>query len=199
MKKLKSGQLRILKNLSKKISKIDKIFIAIVFGSFARGDYGPKSDIDLLIIVKNDKERDNVKNELIQATEGFERNVQVVIRSLKELRQTDTGLLKRIFREGKIILLKNFAEFNASKLLNLKPFRIYSFDISKLKNSKKVKFSQALYGQKVGKYVYKGVVDKADGIKLGSGCILIPEREKTEVDKFFKSHKVEPETLEAFI
>lgn len=199
MRKLKSEQSRILKNLSKKICRINKILIAIVFGSFARGDYGPKSDVDLLVIVKTDKEKDKVKDELIQLTEDFEKDVQVMIRSLKELKQTDTGLLKRIFREGKIISLKNFVEFNASNLLNLKPFRIYYFDISKLKNSGKVKFSQALYGQKVGKYKYKGVVDRVNGIKLGSGCVLVPEEKGREIDDFFKYHKVEPETIECFI
>lgn len=196
---MKSEQLRILKRLSKGIAEIEGIAAAIVFGSFARGDYGPKSDIDLLLIIKSEHKKDYVKEELIRRTEELERGIQPIIRTVKELKKTDTGLLKKAFREGKIILLRHFIKFNAFKLLNLKPFRIYSFDISKLKRSKKVKFSQALYGQKVGKYSYKGTVDKAGGIKLGSGCILVPEEKTKEMDTFFRSYKTKPETWETFV
>lgn len=195
MKKLRREQSRILKDISRRISKIEWITLAMVFGSFSRGDYGPKSDIDLFVLTS---EKEKTREELIKATEGMERNIQPVIRTPKELKRTDKGLLKKVFREGKIILLRNFVWFDSSKLLDLKPFRIYLFDISKLRKEEKARFSQMLYGQKVGKYRYAGIAEKAGGIKLGSGCVLFPEEKTAEAEKFFSSKKIKPKTFEVF-
>lgn len=195
---LKPEQSRVLKDLSERISKIEGILLAMVFGSFARGDYGPGSDIDLLVVAESGEADDKVRDELMKRTEDFDRSVRPVIRCLGELKKTDTDLLKKIFREGKIISIKGFVEFDAHKLLNLKPFRLCSFDVSGLKRSAKVKFSRTLYGRRVGKYSYSGIIHRVDGIKLGKGSVLVPEERSKEIHDFFKAYGAKVESWEVF-
>lgn len=47
---LKTNYNTILRRLSKKLASIDAIDAIVLYGSFARGDYGAKSDVDLLLI-----------------------------------------------------------------------------------------------------------------------------------------------------
>lgn len=87
----------------------------MVYGSFARGDYGPRSDIDLFIIVDNKKSREKVENAILGL--DIERHIQPTIRSVSELKNTDFGLLRNIFREGELLFLRRPLSLDIPKLL----------------------------------------------------------------------------------
>ena len=121
---------------------------------------------------------------------GIGRSIQPTIRTLKELEKTDSGLLKNIFQEGRILYLKEPAEIPSSLLIGRKQQIIYAFQIARLSQKDKVKFNNEFYGRKKGKYSYKGILGELGGQKLSPGCILIPLSERQKVEKYFKKSKV---------
>jgi len=104
--------------MDKNVPFIDKIVPMIVslaspdqiilFGSYARGDYTDKSDIDLLIIKKNLKNGREINNILYRAF--FENKIDVPIdlisvdcNKYNELNNTIGYIYKTIKEEGKIL------------------------------------------------------------------------------------------------
>jgi predicted nucleotidyltransferase len=83
----------------------DKI---ILFGSYARGDYTNKSDIDLLIIKKNMKNEHKISDELYMAF--FENKIRIAVdvipidyEKYNKLNNQIGYIYKTIKEEGKII------------------------------------------------------------------------------------------------
>ncbi|MFH0732292.1 MAG: nucleotidyltransferase domain-containing protein [Candidatus Omnitrophota bacterium] len=182
---------RIFKKIVKSLSEIDDIRAIILYGSFARNEATSRSDIDLLILTSEKATFKEAQENIISIESEIGRNIQPTIRTLKELKKTDSGLLQNIFQEGKIIYLKEPTDIPSSMLLEQKPQLIYSFQISNLGQNKKVKFNNEFYGRKKGKYSYKGLLNEIGGQKLSAGCALIPQGEKQKVEKFFKKFKVQ--------
>jgi len=78
---------RILKRIVNELSVISDIKLIILYGSFARGDYGPKSDIDLLIITTKPKSLNEIQNKIIGIEEKIGKSIQPIIRTEKELKK----------------------------------------------------------------------------------------------------------------
>ena len=181
---------RIYKKIAKNLSAINDVRAVILYGSFARGEATPRSDVDLLILVSEKKTIKLVQDVIITLEREIGRSIQPTIRTLKELENTDSGLLKNIFQEGRILYLKEPADIPSSLLIGRKQQIIYAFQIIMLSQKDKVKFNNEFYGRTKGKYSYKGILGELGGQKLSSGCALIPLSEKKKVEKYFKKSKV---------
>jgi len=195
---LAKGSVRKLQKIFKKIvqelSKINEVKLIILYGSYARGDFGPKSDIDLFILVSRNNVLENVQNAIIRIEEKTGKSIQPTIRTEEEFKKTDSGLLQNLLREGKILFLHGFHEISAVELLKQKPFIIYSFRINLLSQRKKAKFNREFYSRAKKNYAYRGLLQKLGGERLASGCILIPFRKRNLLEKFFKKYKIEFES-----
>ena len=180
------------KNLFRKIvtelSPIEDLKAIILYGSFAREDYGPRSDIDLMLITTQKEAIEKIQNKIISLE--LSRNIQPVIRTEKELIETDSGLLQNLFLEGKILFLREPLDIDVAALLHLKPFLLYMFDLGNLDQKTKAKFNRKFYSRKRENYNYPGILKNLGGEKLGSGCVMIPFSEKKTLEKFLRSHKV---------
>ncbi|MBF0217782.1 MAG: nucleotidyltransferase domain-containing protein [Candidatus Omnitrophica bacterium] len=181
---------RLYKKIAKALSSIDDVRAVILYGSFARDEATPRSDIDLLILVSDKKATKPVQDAVITLEREIGRVIQPTIRTTKELEQTDSGLLKNIFQEGKILYLKEPADIPSSLLIGQKQQVIYTFQIAKLSQNDKVKFNNEFYGRKKGKYNYNGTLKDLGGQKLSPGCILIPISAKQKVEKYFKRLRI---------
>jgi len=179
--------------LVEELSGIPSVRLIVLYGSWAKGEASRKSDIDLFILAGR---RDRERIEDIISKGDF--RVQPVIRSPAELRTMDSGLLANILRDGKILYAKNF-ELDVSKILKQKPVVIYNFKLSNLSQQTKRKFNSALYGTKIKKYTYTGLLGDAGGIQLGRGCILIPENRRKQVESLFASYKIKYEKITAWV
>ena len=76
----------------------------ILFGSFARGDAGSASDIDVLVVVPDGVHRRETARNIYRGLEGFPLPVDVVVATVSDLdRYKDSpGLVYReALREGK--------------------------------------------------------------------------------------------------
>lgn len=185
--------MREIEPLVEELCRIPSVKLIVLYGSWARGEASRKSDIDLFIIAGR-KDRESIESIISKA----DFRVQPVLRSLSELRTMDSGLLSNILREGKILYVKNF-ELDVSKILSQKPAVIYNFKLQNLSQQMKRKFNSALYGTKIKKYSYLGLLGKADGMQLGRGCILVPERRRREVESLLDSYKIKYEKISVWV
>ena len=134
---------RIYKKISERLSESAGIIGAILYGSYAREEETSRSDIDILLISKNEESKTDIQNLIIELEEEIDRIIQPTIRTLFDLKDTDSGLLQNIFEEGKILFLKEPLELPVGSLLNLKPFVIYSIKLNNLEQKEKAKDKNA--------------------------------------------------------
>ena len=183
-----------LKSISKKITesllKINDVRAIVLYGSFARGDFGPKSDIDLFILTGGRDTVEKVEKEIVQLEREVEIDIQPTIRTIEELNKTDTGLLQNVFQEGKVLYTKEPLDIPAVSLLEQKPYFIFSFNLNNLNQKQKTAFNRELYEQTKGKYTYKGLLKELGGEKISPGCVIIPDNKEEVLLKFFKKHRV---------
>jgi predicted nucleotidyltransferase len=125
----------LFKKIVKAFSAVGDLKAIILYGSFARGDYGPRSDIDLMFITKKKRTVEEIQDIIISLELG--RSIQPIIRTEKELTETDSGLLQNLFLEGNILFLREPLDLDVSMLLHLRPFLLYTFDLGKLDQKKK--------------------------------------------------------------
>jgi len=184
---------RIFKRIVKELSVISDIKLIILYGSFARGDYGPKSDIDLLIITTKPKSLNEIQNKIIGIEEKIGKGIQPIIRTEKELKKTDIGLVQNLLQEGKLLYLKEPFEISASEITKQKPYVIYTFQLNSLDQKTKAKFDRELYTRTKKKHVYQGLLQKIGGQRFSPGCIIIPFDKKNIVEKFFGRYKIKYE------
>lgn len=189
---------RILKKITKDLSEIPDLRLVVLYGSYARGEVTSRSDIDLFILTTKLNTQEEIQNKVIGLESEVGRNIQPTIRTISELQKTDSGLLQNIFKEGKVLYLREPAEIPSAALLQQKPYIIYSFRISKLSQRDKVRFNRSLYEQKRKGYKYKGLLNELGGKKLSSGCVMVPNNQKEKIEKFFKKLNVKFEQLKVW-
>jgi predicted nucleotidyltransferase len=156
---------RIYKKITERLSESAGIIGGILYGSYAREEDTTRSDIDILLISKNEESKNDIQNLIIELEEEIDRIIQPTIRTLSDLKDTDSGLLQNIFEEGKILFLKEPLELPVGSLLNLSLFIIYSIKLNNLEQKEKAKFNRHLYERKSQKYKYTGLLNELNGKK----------------------------------
>jgi predicted nucleotidyltransferase len=186
---------RLLKKIVNDLSSISDVKAVVLYGSFARGENTSRSDIDLLILTAKEKTKEEIQNRIIDLELQIGKSIQPTIRTIAELKKTDSGLIQNIFKEGRILYIKEPADIPAALLLEHRPYLIYSFRLNNLSQKEKVKFNRALYAQVRKGYKYKGLLDKLGGKKLSPGSIIISHLHRADMERFFKKFNVQYEQL----
>jgi len=78
----------------------------VLFGSAARGEMGPDSDIDVMVVMPDGTHRLNATRELYKQLSGFGFPVDIVVATPKILEQhkNNIGLIYRtVLAEGKVV------------------------------------------------------------------------------------------------
>jgi len=190
------NQKRNLKKLVKCLTPIAGVKTVILYGSFARGDFGPKSDLDLFIIT----DKAGARNAVLRALAELEldRRIQPTVRTEQELRKTDTGLLQNVFDDGKVIYLREPMEIPVKALLGLKPFSIFIFELTHLDQKTKARFNREMYDRSRGRYKYDGLLGEIGGRRLSRGCVLVSTSAKARLLRFFKKYSVRVQEIEVW-
>lgn len=176
----------------KELAGIKPLQAIILYGSFARGEVSPKSDIDLLLVFDSKGEARKQEKRVVEilTRARAKRIIVPACMGVEEL-QESPDLIYNVMRDGKVMYKRIGVElWPPAKLLGGRPMIIYEFDLAGLPHQKKVKLNRILYGVQVGKYSYKGLVEQRGGYRLGKGAILIPADTEAEFDGFFDSSKI---------
>lgn len=179
-----------IKTISKSNSNIQA---TVLFGSYAREQAHVQSDIDICIIVKNEKLQNQISNQILRLEKKYDKNIDILI-TTPALKDLDRQLVETILREG--IVLYGTLPYISIQQLELEPYEIIKYDLSRLSQSDKMKIKRLLYGIKTKKKykgkIYeskqKGIVEDFGGLRIGIASILIPEKLSWEVENMLRQY-----------
>ena len=181
-----------IKTISKSNSNIQA---TVLFGSYAREQAHVQSDIDICIIVKNEKLQNQISNQILRLEKKYDKNINILI-TTPALKDLDRQLVETILREG--IVLYGTLPYISIQQLELEPYEIIKYDLSRLSQSDKMKIKRLLYGIKTKKKykgkIYeskqKGIVEDFGGLRIGIASILIPEKLSWEVENMLRQYEI---------
>lgn len=179
----------------------------ILFGSVARGDFGPGSDIDLFI----DATKDLRALELIvkKSQREFEsassrswrlRKIELPLRPIVgDLNSSRWSALKREIISSGITLFGEYRELPK----NQKHFFLFSISLKGLKPRLKVKFIRRLYGYQTKKekktYRHFGMLEQEKAVKLNPSTLLVPAVAYKELYSLIKEFKIKCRVREVWM
>ncbi|MBT4376623.1 nucleotidyltransferase domain-containing protein [archaeon] len=168
--------------------EVDKI---VLYGSVARGDFGEGSDIDLFVEADGKNERkihrliqDFYKTEVARNSKlkGIENNISVIVGRLGSKEWKD--LNRAILNSGIVLYGKYKSNVEKSDSYSLFVFENIKPD------KKRIAVFRKLFGFRVGKKSYPGLVNDLKGIKIGKGSILIPLESSMKIKDYFREKKI---------
>jgi len=178
------------------LRSIQGIETAIVYGSIARGDYGPSSDIDVLLIVDTPETVD-LAQDLLAGLE-LNRAVQPIIRTREQLEAADSGLVKYIFQEGMVLFARAPLFIPAASILDIHPWVLYSFELTDLPQKEKARFNRQLYSSTR----YKGsggLLGEVGGKKIARGCVIVPASAQKNMEALFRRFRIQAQSTEIWM
>lgn len=174
----------------------------ILFGSMVRGDFGPRSDIDMLMVFDEQDPGQHLAEitKLITALKPH-REIRPVLTNMKDI---GADLLKEIVREGVVLYGKIVV---ATDYLAIKPYLVVSYDLSGTDSTTRQRVARRVYGysscKRVGKrvreYRYPGLVDRRDCFVLGKGVVALPVETARGFIEFLRENHVKAVQHEAYM
>lgn len=178
-----------IETIARKLARFPEVKAVILFGSVARGDAKPSSDIDLLVVTSEKDAEEKIAMNMIKLQEKAGRKLQTIIKTEKELKHASPALLQNISHHGKLIYLAPGAEIPVREFIRGKMMTIFCYDISHLRQNKKNELSRALYGyrQKTRNKIYetKGMLGRYNGERIGKAVIMVPSEHKEVFKELF--------------
>jgi predicted nucleotidyltransferase len=173
-----------------------------LFGSMVRGDFGPRSDIDVLMIFDEPNPGRHLAeiSKLITALKP-RREIRPVLTNMKDV---GVDLLKEVVREGVVLHGKLVV---TPDNLAIKPYFIVSYDLSGTDSTTRQRVARRVYGysssKRIGKrvkeYRYQGLVDRRGCFVLGKGVVALPVETAKGFIEFLKENHVKAVQREAYM
>jgi len=169
------------------LSKYEEIENIILFGSLASGRFNENSDIDICILFKPNTPKSmetTIFDHFLNLGKLLNRSIQCIFFFPEDINNWDTNFLENILAEGQLLTGNSNYNEILIKTLELKPYQIITLNLRALNSSAKMKLKRILYGYKTSKkysekiyrYQKRGLVKELQGIKLGRGSFIIPEK-----------------------
>ncbi|HLD49100.1 MAG TPA: nucleotidyltransferase domain-containing protein [archaeon] len=173
----------------------------ILFGSASRGSADKESDVDIFIDTTSKKNHDKIKkiidnfyNTQIYKSwnlRGIKNSISAIAGDIESNEWKD---LKRSIITDGIIL---FGKYKSTPE-KLKQCTLFSYiDIKDAK--KRVNLYRKLFGYKLGKKYYEGIVIKSNGLRHGRGSFSVPIEHYKEIREVFREMKVTPKITEIWL
>lgn len=172
------------------VSKIENIERVILHGSVARGDFDEDSDVDLFIDTNlREKKIDKVLESYYKTRKfkewklkGLDNEFSLIVGRL-DAREWK-NLKRAIINTGIVLYGKYKAE---SEKVN--HYTLFSFENIK-PDRKRIAVFRKLFGFKVGKKSYSGLIKEIDGVRVGKGTVLVPIEHAGKLKNYFHDKKV---------
>ncbi len=171
-----SKKLKSLQDFSRKIFEKNKdiIFDIVLFGSSIKGKAKP-ADIDIAVVFKKKIGQERI-NKIFEGLGQFHMEYVFLEELYKET------LWPTILQEGYSLLQSK----HVYKMLGFDSMFLFVYDLKKLNNSNKSRFSHALFGKKKR----DGLLFEMKGKQLGRGCIAIGTENSERMRSFFETWNV---------
>ena len=163
---------KFVKIVTQKVPSIEAI---ILYGSLAREDFDKRSDIDLMIVIKEEQPTNfsPIISEIISDLKPH-REIRTILTNMNDY---DEDYYQNVIRDGRVLFGKLLL---SPDNIALQPYLLISYDLSGKKNSLQVRISKKVHGYKSKKildgkekiYKYTGLID-IEGAKLVSKSALI--------------------------
>jgi predicted nucleotidyltransferase len=172
-----------IERLATSISKVDGVVSIFLFGSHARGEADEGSDVDLLVLFKDEKSLWKGRKDVFKVTAATSLLTQALTRTVEEFwEKTEPTFREEILRDGRMLYLSPpvNAIFESIVLL--------AFDLKKLGQSDKMKVRNRLQA-----LVKKGAR------RLGRGCLLMRKEDASAAEDILKTMGVDYEMIPALL
>ncbi len=202
----KNPQLEKIKNIIKNfidnnVSKYEEIESVVVFGSLASGKFNKESDIDICVLFKRDTSKimeNTIFNYFLSLGKELNRSIQCVFFFPEDINNWDTIFIENILAEGQLLYGNSNYKEILKQTLEFKPYQIITLNLRAINNAAKMKLKRILYGYKSTKHYYeklyeyekKGLVKELQGMKLGRGSFIIPEKDLLLVENKLKEFDI---------
>ncbi len=164
----------LIKNAVEQLRDLPHLKAIILYGSYARGDFDRRSDIDLLIIVDAQQPKKFLK-EVIKRVSSIDPEGKISPR-LTNFKDYDPAFFQNVLREGRVLFGSLVV---GAKNLALQPYRLINYDLTTLPASVKVRISRRVYGytslKGAKKYRYQGLADEEGVFVFPTSTVLLPE------------------------
>lgn len=173
---------------SNKINSYENIISIILFGSEARGESTPQSDVDIAIIYS--KKDDNTIKEINSMKPEEFQLIHVTLDELKE----EATLIGALSGEG--ILLYGKPVSVSLEDMELKTKMIIAYDTTRLNQNNRNKLNRALYGGK-SSYIkdnkkttkfYPGIVHEIRAKKIAKSVLILDRKNYPQITKTLKRY-----------
>ncbi|MEM3551263.1 MAG: nucleotidyltransferase domain-containing protein [Candidatus Bathyarchaeia archaeon] len=177
---LKEEELRkLVAKLASEAPSMEGLTSIILYGSYARGNHHRKSDVDLLLIFRDEeslmKAEDKIQTIycLSDATLSIE---TITLNRMEEYAKSNPYLFRNILKEGLIVFASPPFKIKLKEALNGWLKVLITYEMTQLPNRTKKKIDRILYGVKhKGKWICKGITSEEE--RIGRGTLLLtPEK-----------------------
>lgn len=176
------------KRFALEASRLRGLLSVVLYGSYARGDFGRKSDVDLLLIfdTKANARRSERRVNIMTARSNV--LMRPVTETLEELEAKPQEYVRTAMAEGYVLYMREggFNLRKATAMLGLRPQYLITYELHTLSKSDKNRVNYALFGR--GNY--KGVARRLGLTKIAAATLLVPLEHLAEITQFFESHKI---------
>ena len=173
--------------IDSKFSKFEEIESIVLFGSLESGKFNEESDIDICVLFKRATPKileNTIFNYFLTLEKELNRSIQCVFFFPEEINNWDTIFIENILAEGQLLYGNSNYYDTLIIALEFRPYQIITLNLRALNSSSKMKLIRILYGYnttkkysgKLYKYKKEGIVKKMQGMKLGRGSFIIPEK-----------------------
>ena len=203
---------RALELFAERVWKRNEVLAIMVYGSVARGDAGPKSDVDVFVLAdvptasavrRVESEINSIARDVsalpIMRTNN-ESGAQVRIEALVSTPKlaANEPVWRNVLREGRVVRARGPLIIPELK----KPangFSIYSIETSGMNKSERSKVSLYLHGRTSSyrttsggrvKKEYAGILEETGGQPMGRGVFIVPAGNESAFEDFLTANKV---------
>jgi predicted nucleotidyltransferase len=181
----------VLESLRESIPK-RRLRALVLFGSAARGEFGPESDLDLLAMPRTRGDGSQVLAAIRAVEERFPIRIAVLVSHSPKLDDLERQLLESILREG-VPLVGKLPAIDVRRL-DLQPVRLLALNLRGLNQREKVRLERELFGyrseRRHGRKRYgsqsPGFLQRHGGRRIGRSLAAVPERAVPELERLLE-------------
>lgn len=165
-----------LDDLVRRLRSDDAVVAIVVFGSYARGDFGRKSDLDLLILLRSlpDFERGVAEERVVSAVVETESTTHLpvhlapLVADAKSPQALGPTLLHEIWTDG-VVLYGAMSALASLQPTGLSPWSVVRFSLLGVAPNERVRLARRLHGT-----ARREAIIRLPGINLARGAALVP-------------------------